>query len=291
MANLNRILGMASKVIDKQLHKRSAGNGSLPQRTGQPGGTDWRNVVRTAADRITGDDRGGRQPQTQRPAGGVPAQHQDRQHVRGPVGQDAVALAKYDYLLRTASPDQLEQAHHDAFARLTPQQRQQVLTRMNTELPPHERAKDDSAGGLARTITRGEVARPGLVRRVLGSGGPSGGRGRAGAVAGGAAVGAGAVALGGIAAAVAGGAVVSAAAAPVLAGAADLGVDFEGIAAGFGAEGLGDLALGVEGIAGQGGDVISGLGDHVSGLGDQASGLGEQASGLGERFLGELFDR
>ena len=273
MANLNRILGMASKVIDKQLHKRP----------GQSGGTDWRGLVRTAADRVTGDDRGARH---------APAvQQQPRQHAPGPVDQDAVALAKYDYLLRTASPDQLEQAHHDAFARLTPQQRQQVLTRMNTELPPHERATDDSAGGLARTITRGEVARPGLVRRVLGGGGPSGGRGRAGAVAGGAAVGAGAVALGGIAAAVAGGAVVSAAAAPVLAGAADLGVDFEGIAAGFGADGLGDLASGVEGIAGEGSDAISGLGDHVSGLGDQVSGLGEQASGLGERFLGGLFER
>jgi hypothetical protein len=272
MANLNRILGMASKVIDKQLHKRP----------GQSGGTDWRGLVRTAADRVTGDDRGGRQPQTQRPA---PAQQQrPRQHVRGPVDQDAVALAKYDYLLRTASPDQLEQAHHDAFARLTPQQRQQVLTRMNTELPPHERGTDDSAGGMARTITRGEVARPGLVRRVLGGGGPTGGRGRMGAAAGGAAVGAGAVALGGIAVAVAGGAVVSAAAAPVLAGAADLGVDFEGIAAGFGADGLGDLADGVQGVAAEGSDVLGGFGDQVSGL-------GEQASGLGERFLGGLFDR
>jgi hypothetical protein len=263
MANLNRILGMASKVIDKQLHKRP----------GQSGGTDWRGLVRTAADRVTGDDRGARQaPALQQPP---------RQHARGPVDQDAVALAKYDYLLRTASPEQLEQAHHDAFARLTPQQRQQVLTRMNTELPPVERGTDDSAGGMARTITRGEIARPGLVRRVLGHG-SSNGRGRVGAVAGGAAVGAGAVALGGIAAAVAGGAVVSAAAAPVLAGAADLGVDFEGIAAG-----LGD----VEGIATEGADALGGVGDHVSGLGDHVSGLGEQASGLGERFLGGLFDR
>jgi hypothetical protein len=225
MANFNRILGMASKALDKQMQKN------------QPGGTDWRGLVRTAADRITGDDPSRQQPQP-----------------RGSVDADQVAIAKYDYLLSTAPPEQLEQVHHDAFARLTPAQRQQIRDRLNSELPPHEHLRDDSAGGMARAMTRGEVARPGLVRRVLGGAGA------------GAAVGAGAMALGGLGAAVAGGAVLSAAAGPVLAEAANLGVDFDGIAAGIGDVGLGE-------------------GEQLLG------GLGEQASDLGGDFLGGLFGR
>lgn len=208
----------------------------------------------SAADKLTGDDRNQQQPPQQQygqPQYGQSQQYGQPQHAGTPqhgADADKVALAKYDYLLRTSSPEQLEQVHHDAFARLTPAQRQQVRDRLNSELPPHEHLRDDSAGGMARAMTRGEMSRPGLVRRVLGGSGRSGngngnGRGRGGAFAGGAAVGAGAMAFGGLAAAVAGGAVLSAAAGPVLAGAADLGVDFEGIASGMGDLGLGDLAV------------------------------------------------
>lgn len=295
MANLDRILGMASKAIDKQLQKRGQG-GTAPGAGPQQGGTDWRGIVRSAADKLTGDDRNQQQPSQQygqpQPAQyGQPQQHGQQQHG---ADSDKVALAKYDYLLRTSSPEQLEQVHHDAFARLTPAQRQQVRDRLNSELPPHEHLRDDSAGGMARAMTRGEMSRPGLVRRVLGGSGRSGngnGRGSAGAFASGAAVGAGAMAFGGLAAAVAGGAVLSAAAGPVLAGAADLGVDFEGIASGMGDLGLGDLGGGVEGLFGQGEQLLGGFGEQAAGLGEQASGLGEQASNLGNDFLGGLFDR
>lgn len=310
MANFNRILGMASKVIDKQLQKRGQGDGATGNGAQRGGGTDWRDVVRGAADRLTGDDRSQQQQRPQQPYGQTPPQQygrpqqqygqqqsgqapqqqhgQPQQH--GPADSDKVALAKYDYLLRTSSPDQLEQVHHDAFARLTPAQRQQVRNRLNSELPPHEHLRDDSAGGMARAMTRGEVRRPGLIRRVLGgsSNGNGNGRGRGGAFAGGAAVGAGAMALGGIGVAVAGGAVLSAAAGPVLAEAANLGVDFDGIASGIGDLGLADLGAdlggGFEGIAGEGEQLLGGLGE-------QASGLGEQASNLGNDFLGGLFDR
>ncbi|MGN7191214.1 MULTISPECIES: hypothetical protein [unclassified Curtobacterium] len=281
MANLNRILGMASKVIDKQMQKQR-GQRSPDSATPQSsGGTDWRNIVRTAADKLTGDDRQREQAPQQQSYGqsqqhgqqsyGQSQQHGQRPQQRGHVDPDAVALAKYDYLLRTAPPERLEQVHHDAFARLTPAQRQQVRDRLNSELPPHEHLRDDSAGGMARAATRAEVARPGLLRRALG--------GRGGSFAGGAAVGAGAMAVGGLAVAVAGGAVLSAAAGPVLAGAADLGVDFEGVAAG-GGEFLGGL-----------GEQAGGLGEQVAGFGEQAGGLGEQASNLGSDFLGGLFDR
>lgn len=305
MANFNRILGMASKVIDKQLQKRGQGDGAPGNGAQRAGGTDWRDVVRGAADRLTGDDRSQQQrpqqqygqPQQQQYGqqqyGQAPQQQygqqqpgQPQQH--GPADSDKVALAKYDYLLRTSSPDQLEQVHHDAFARLTPAQRQQVRNRLNSELPPHEHLRDDSASGMARAMTRGEVRRPGLIRRVLGGSSNGNGRGRGGAFAGGAAVGAGAMALGGIGVAVAGGAVLSAAAGPVLAEAANLGVDFDGIASGIGDLGLADLGAdlggGFEGIAGEGEQLLGGLGE-------QASGLGEQASNLGNDFLGGLFDR
>lgn len=306
MANLNRIIGMASKVIDKQLQKRGQG-GTAPGAGSQQGGTDWRGIVRSAADKLTGDDRNqqpqqqyGQQPSQQygQPQYGQSQQYgqPQQQHAGTPqhaADADKVALAKYDYLLRTSSPEQLEQVHHDAFARLTPAQRQQVRDRLNSELPPHEHLRDDSAGGMARAMTRGEMSRPGLVRRVLGGSGRGNGngRGRGGAFAGGAAVGAGAMAFGGLAAAVAGGAVLSAAAGPVLAGAADLGVDFEGIASGMGDLGLGDLGGGVEGILGEGEQLLGGFGEQAAGFGEQASGLGEQASNLGNDFLGGLFDR
>ncbi|WP_065962170.1 hypothetical protein [Curtobacterium sp. UCD-KPL2560] len=296
MANLNRILGMASKVIDKQMQKQR-GQGSPDSATPQSsGGTDWRNIVRGAADKLTGDDRqrpqqhaqqsyGQSQQHGQQSYGQPQQQHGQRPQQRGQADPDAVALAKYDYLLRTAPPERLEQIHHDAFARLTPEQRQQVRDRLNSELPPHEHLRDDSAGGMARAATRAEVAQPGLLRRALG--------GRGGSFAGGAAVGAGAMAVGGLAVAVAGGAVLSAAAGPVLAGAADLGVDFEGIAAGGGEflGGLGEQAGGLgEQVAGVG-EQAGGLGEQVGGLGEQVGGLGEQASNLGGDFLGGLFDR
>lgn len=297
MANFNRILGMASKVIDKQLQKRGQGDGAPGNGAQRGGGTDWRDVVRGAADRLTGDDRSqqqrpqqqyGQQQYGQQPYGQAPQQQYGQPQQQGPADSDKVALAKYDYLLRTSSPDQLEQVHHDAFARLTPAQRQQVRNRLNSELPPHEHLRDDSAGGMARAMTRGEVRRPGLIRRVLGGSGNGSGGGRGGAFAGGAAVGAGAMALGGLGVAVAGGAVLSAAAGPVLAEAANLGVDFDGIASGIGDLGLGDLGAdlggGFEGIAGEGEQLLGGLGE-------QASGLGEQASNLGNDFLGGLFDR
>ncbi|WP_182045603.1 hypothetical protein [Curtobacterium sp. ME26] len=317
MANLNRILGMASKVIDKQMQKqRGQGNAAAGNQQPSSGGSDWRDIVRTAADKLTGDDRSqqqrphgqqqqyGQQQQQQQYGQQQPRQqqygqpqHGGRPQQHGQADPDKVALAKYDYLLRTSNPDQLEQVHHDAFARLTPAQRQQVRDRLNSELPPHEHLRDDSSGGMARAMTRGEMSRPGLIRRVLGGSGRSTG-GRGGAFAGGAAVGAGAMAVGGLAVAVAGGAVVSAAAAPVLAGAADLGVDFEGIASGIGDLGPADLGGGVEGFAAEGEQFLGGLGEQASGLGEQASGLGEQASGLGEQasnlgndFLGGLFDR
>ena len=40
---------------------------------------------------------------------------------------DEQAIARYRYRLKTAPPETIEQAHAEAFAQLTPEQRQQLL--------------------------------------------------------------------------------------------------------------------------------------------------------------------
>ncbi|MGL4177992.1 MAG: hypothetical protein ACRCSN_18185, partial [Dermatophilaceae bacterium] len=43
------------------------------------------------------------------------------------ASEDERAVARYRYLLRTASPEQLEAVHAEAFSTLTSEQRQQLL--------------------------------------------------------------------------------------------------------------------------------------------------------------------
>src|SRR5829696_3590497 len=49
--------------------------------------------------------------------------------------EDERAVARYRYLLRTAPPEQLEAIHAEAFAKLTPEQRQQLLQELATASP------------------------------------------------------------------------------------------------------------------------------------------------------------
>lgn len=78
---------------------------------------------------------------------------------------DPDAVERYRYLLRTAAPEQIEQAHAEAFAQLTPAERQQVLAALaRTEETP----RDDSPTSLARAATRLEVRRPGALDQLLG---------------------------------------------------------------------------------------------------------------------------
>jgi hypothetical protein len=83
------------------------------------------------------------------------------------------AVERYRYLLRTASPEQLEQAHTEAFAQLTPAERTQVLRALaeTDEVP-----SDDSPSALARSATRLEVRQPGALDRVFGTTSDTGGR-------------------------------------------------------------------------------------------------------------------
>lgn len=106
-------------------------------------------------DRLLGrqprDDRGYRTPPPPAPAG----------------SEDQRALERYRYLLRTAPPDQIEQAHAEAFAQLTPEQRRQVLEQLAAA---GEAPRADDARTLARAATRAEIRQPGILERVFGGG-------------------------------------------------------------------------------------------------------------------------
>lgn len=81
---------------------------------------------------------------------------------------DARALERYRYLLRTAPPETVEEVHAEAFARLTPSQRQQVLQELSSGLPVAERPSGDDPASLARAATRAEYSRPGFMERTFG---------------------------------------------------------------------------------------------------------------------------
>ncbi len=119
-------------------------------------------------DRLLGRDRRPATPAVHHqppPSGPVPTSP------AGP-GDDAQAIERYRYLLRTAPPDQVEQAHAEAFAQLSPEQRQQVLGQLAAAVPESERPTSDDPRALARTATRAEMRSPGTLERTFGGPGP-----------------------------------------------------------------------------------------------------------------------
>jgi hypothetical protein len=86
---------------------------------------------------------------------------------------DRQALERYRYLLRTAPPDEIERAHEEAFAQLTPEQRAAVLRQLADHVSPSEIGGDDPKS-LARTATRAEMRQPGTIERAFGGAGAPG---------------------------------------------------------------------------------------------------------------------
>jgi hypothetical protein len=86
---------------------------------------------------------------------------------------DKQALERYRYLLRTAPPDDIERAHEEAFAQLTPEQRAAVLRQLAEHVPASDVGGDDPKS-LARTATRAEMRQPGTLERAFGGGGAPG---------------------------------------------------------------------------------------------------------------------
>jgi hypothetical protein len=84
---------------------------------------------------------------------------------------DEQAIARYRYMLKTAPPETIEQAHAEAFAQLTPEQRRQLLKTMRENVPPAERAMAEQGGAtpqaLARMATRAEIRQPGSLGNAM----------------------------------------------------------------------------------------------------------------------------
>lgn len=89
---------------------------------------------------------------------------------QSPEGSDDQALARYRYMLQTAPPEDIERAHEEAFARLTPEQRRQALQALAQHVPASEIRGDDPSS-LARAATRAEIRQPGTIERAWGAGG------------------------------------------------------------------------------------------------------------------------
>ncbi len=85
---------------------------------------------------------------------------------------DEQALQRYRYMLSTAPPETIEQAHEEAFAKLTPAQRAQALRELAAVTPEGERAAlagdRDDPKSLARLATRAEMRQPGTMERTFG---------------------------------------------------------------------------------------------------------------------------
>jgi hypothetical protein len=97
--------------------------------------------------------------------------------------EDEQALARYRYMLKTAPPETIEQAHVEAFARLTPPQRRALLEQLRAEMPEAERAyATENPQALAQLATRAEVRQPGTMERLFG-GIPAAGTGFGGMMA------------------------------------------------------------------------------------------------------------
>lgn len=90
---------------------------------------------------------------------------------------DELAVERYRYLLRTAPPETIEQVHAEAFAKLTPEQREQVYASLAEQAPAGERITDDEPQTLARAATRQEMRQPGSMERAFGGGGGPGRQG------------------------------------------------------------------------------------------------------------------
>ena len=131
----------------------------------------------------------GREPRTQQPpyAPPPPDHSVPGGGLRPAAGHDERAVARYRYLLRTAPPEALEQVHAEAFARLTPEQRSQVLAELSRDLPAGERPPGADPQSLARSATRAELRQPGYLEHAFSRGrfgGGAGGMGMGGSIVG-----------------------------------------------------------------------------------------------------------
>ena len=89
-------------------------------------------------------------------------------HASAARSDDEIALERYRYLLRTAPPETIEQVHEEAFAKLTPEQRQMLFTQLKADAPAGDAPMDADPRSLAVSATRSEMRNPGMMERSLG---------------------------------------------------------------------------------------------------------------------------
>ena len=81
---------------------------------------------------------------------------------------DEIAVERYEYLLRTATPQTIEKVHEEAFAKLTPAQLDIMFGRLAEVAPENERPTDATPATLAKAATLTEAKQPGALARAFG---------------------------------------------------------------------------------------------------------------------------
>ena len=84
-------------------------------------------------------------------------------------GEDEIAVERYQYLLRTAPPETIEQVHTEAFSKLTEEQRDILFRQLTETVEPSERPADAAPANLAKAATRAELREPGTLTRSFGN--------------------------------------------------------------------------------------------------------------------------
>ncbi len=92
--------------------------------------------------------------------------------------EDEMAVERYQQVLTNAPTDKIEQAHLEAFGKLTPAQLDVLFERFAKNAPtPDDGPADARPDTLARAAARAERSQPGTLTRTLGEGNKaSGGR-------------------------------------------------------------------------------------------------------------------
>ena len=79
------------------------------------------------------------------------------------------AIERYRTLLRDAPADAIEQAHAEAFAQWSDEQRRAAFRQLSYSAPAVERARaSEEPASLAHLATRAELRHPGSLERILG---------------------------------------------------------------------------------------------------------------------------
>ncbi len=183
----------------------------------------------------------------------------------GSADPERDAVEKYQYLLRTASPDQIEKAHEEAFAAMSESERAEVLQAL---AQAGAAPADASASSLARSATRMEIMQPGSLTSALSGTG----------------VGTGGALLGGLAIGVLGSAVVNA----LFDAGGRPGILRRLLGGGMGPMGMGGFGQGMGGLLGAmlGGMLGQGQMRGGQGFGGPGGGPGGGSFGGGGRGFG-----